>query len=210
MANSVSSVEDVVNLALADIGWPQRVGSVFDGTAAAKLALNLFSESRDEVLYSQPWLFAKRSASLGAATKTAPAGGYTGATQWSATYPAMPWQYEYAFPADAIKILEIQPNNLPIPNYDPTPNPFEVVNEQSTSPSTRVILTNLPNAVGFYTGQVTNMSAWTQDFINAVVLKLGKRFLAALKSGNQFETLMKQQDQGQAVQMQAAMTNMES
>lgn len=209
MVNSVSSPEDIVNLALADIGWPQRIGSVFEGSAASKLALTLFSESRDEVLYSQPWLFAKRSASLGAPTKTAPAGGY-GATAWASTYPAMPWQYEYAYPSTAIKILEIQPNNLPIPNYDPTPNPFEAVNEQSTTPTTRVILTNVENAVAFYTGQVTDMSNWTQDFINAVVIKLGKRFLSALKSGNQFEALMKQQDQSDAVQMQTAMTNQET
>ena len=209
MANSVGSVEDIVNLALADIGWAQRLGSVYDGSMAAKLALNLYSETRDEVLYSQTWMFARRSASLGAASKTAPTGGYT-VTPWSASYPAQPWMFEYAFPSDAIRILEVQPNNLPIPNYDPLPNAFEVVNENSTPPSTRVILSNVASAVAFYTGQVTNMSAWTQDFINMVVQRLGQRFLVSLKSGQALEALMKQQDQNVSSQSQTAMTNMES
>src|ERR1700682_3544157 len=101
MASSLNSAADIVNAALTHIGWEQRVGSLYDGSAAAQLALNIYGQERDDLLRETNPGFAVRNIAM-ALLKSAPAGGYVqGVTPWNpATNPPVGWLFEYSYPAD--------------------------------------------------------------------------------------------------------------
>jgi hypothetical protein len=106
--------------------------------------------------------------------------------------PPVPWQYEYALPADCLKARFLIPNppttgatNPPILAggvvqtpiwFPPIGYEFEVGvdYDQSTPPQQiRVILTNLEFAQLVYTGRITNPDLWDPHFLNAACATLG-------------------------------------
>ena len=192
MASSVTSPEDIVNMAIGKLGYPRRIGNLFEGSPASKLALDLYSQSRDEALRMKDWGFAKRTVTL-TQLKSAPTGGY-GTTPWSSTYPILPWQFEYSYPSDCIRVLYVQSTPAALPNLDPLPLHFDVGNDNAYSPPQRVILANAPNLVLTYTAQITDMTTWDTLFVNVLVDKLAKAFTVALANMQHIETILKQND----------------
>jgi hypothetical protein len=61
MTVSVQRPEDAVNAALAAIGYTLRVNSLVDGTRAANLALQIYGQTRDELMRQSDWGFAERT-----------------------------------------------------------------------------------------------------------------------------------------------------
>lgn len=177
----VTSPEDVVNLALMRIGYPERVANIFDGTDAANAALNVYSQTRDELLRKEDWGFAERNMNL-SLIKSAPQGGYFPPGIWDPRiYPPPPWLYEYVYPFDCLKVRAVKPTPLFIINFDPQPYPFDVENDYNLSPPTKVILTNVQNAVLTYTGQILDPLTWEADFTEALADALGRRLAPVLK-----------------------------
>jgi hypothetical protein len=173
------SHEQLVNAALARIGHGERVGSLFEGSRAAKIALDVYGQVRDAVLKDRDWDFAERTTAL-TLLKSAPVGGYIPPTAWSSAYPPLPWAFEYAYPADCLKIRIVKQTPLFLINYDPVPNIWNDANDNSLTPPARVILTNLANAVLVYTGQITDPTTWSAEFVEHFTAALGRRLAPTL------------------------------
>ena len=179
MPASLQSPADITNAALGRIGYRLRVGSLFDGSVAAKKALDIYGQTRDELLRQNDWGFAQGDETL-QLLKTAPAGGYVPPIVWSTTYPPLPWRYEYLYPSDALKVRSLKGSPILIPVYDPVPILYEVANDNSLDPPAKVILSNLTNAVLTYTRQVTNPASWEADFTESMIAALSRRLAPGL------------------------------
>lgn len=181
MSAVLNTVEDIVNDALVRLGSHKRVGSIYDGTDMARAALDIYGQTRDDMLRSFPWGFAERNLTL-TLQKTAPVGGYTPPTYWSSTYPILPWVYQYSYPGDCLQIRALRCSAPIIPVFDPAPVNFRVANDNSYSPSQKVILCNLQNAILVYTGQVTDPSVWEPKFTEGLIAGLARRLAPMMGS----------------------------
>jgi hypothetical protein len=201
MVASLQSPADIVNAALAQIGYKNRVGSLFEGSRAAKNALDIYGQTRDQLLRQGDWPFAQRDL-VGNLIKSAPAGGYVPPTVWDeVSYPPLPWLFEYTYPSDCIKVRAVKPQPIFIPNFSPQPYLFAVANDGNQ----RVILSMVGNAVITYVGQVTNPTDMPVDFVEAFVAALGRRLASLLTTmdavkleaqAEQVETTLAERQQG--------------
>jgi len=171
----VLAVEDILNAALRRVKYPTPIGSIYEGSRASRIALDYYGQIRDAVLRERDWGFARQTVSLGAALKTAPAGGY-GSTPWSAVNnPPLPWGYEYAYPMSCIMVRSVRPTPVALPERNVFPNIFVVGSD--TASGSLVVLTNLLNAQATITGRVTNPAAWNDaGFLDALIEALAVEF----------------------------------
>lgn len=176
---TVSSPEEVCNLALDAIGYPQVIGSLLtDGTQVSRIGLRIYSQTRDELLNDLDWGFARQTVVM-TLLKTAPVTGYGILQPWNTTFPPIPWIYEYAYPANCITMRSVRPAPLGLMEYDPKPNIFVIANDQALN--AKVVLTNLANATAVYTGQVVDANQWDDSlFVDALVQRLARKFAPAL------------------------------
>lgn len=180
MSTVVTRPEDVVNISLRRIGSKIRITSIYEGSLAANVAIDLFGQTRDELLRGYDWGFAERNVDL-VVLKQAPVGGYIPPVSWNPTnYPALPWMFSYTYPSDCLKVRAVKPSPLFIPNFSPVYWKWSVENDQTYSPPLKVILCNVPSAVLTYTGQITNPLDWEADFVEAFAAALGQRMAPAL------------------------------
>lgn len=181
MTLSVRSPEDVVNLALVRIGYPMRVSNMFEGSKAANAALDVYAQTRDELLRQNDWGFAQRDIML-TLLKQAPLSGYIPPNTWSTAYPPLPWLFEYGYPQDCLKVRAVKPSPLFVPSFDPQPNIYALSNDVTFNTASKVILCNVPDAVLVYTGQITDPLTWEADFVEGVAAALARRLAATLAS----------------------------
>lgn len=176
MTASIQNTTDVCNLTLARIGYALRIGSLYDGSKAAKLFLSIYAQTRDAILRSGDWGFAERNAAM-TLLKSAPLGGYIPPTYWNpAVNPPVPYLFEYAYPSDCLEVRAVKPVPLFLVNVDPTFYRWSVDNDSTFTPPQKVILCNIPSpAVLVYTGQVTDPSTWESDFVESLSAALGRR-----------------------------------
>lgn len=179
MPASLSSPADVVNNALTRIGYKLRVGSLYDGSEAASNALDIYAQTRDEILRQNDWGFAERNVSL-TLLKSAPVGGYIPPNMWSTVYPALPWLYEYEYPSDCLKVRALKPSPIFPQNYDPQPYVFNLANDNAYATPKKVVLCNIADAILVYTGQVTDPVTWEADFGETVCAAIGRRIAPSL------------------------------
>lgn len=168
MVASLSKPADIVNAALVRIGWKQQIGNLYDGSAAANLGLAIYGQARDDLMRDGNWGFCQRTLSL-TLLKAAPIGGYVPPTSWSPIYPQLPWNFEYEYPDDCLKMRAVKPVPIFVPNFDPTPYPFNIANDNTYSPAKRVILSNVQYAAGVYAARVVDPSTFPVDFSQALV-----------------------------------------
>jgi hypothetical protein len=179
MASSVNSPEDIINLALVRIGYKFRVGSIWEGSLAAKKALDIYAQTRDEMLRGFDWSFAERNVGM-TLLKQAPAGGYFPPNTWSSAYPPVPWLYEIVYPSDCLKVRALKNVPLFLPDMDPRPYQFSIDNDSSLPEPDKVILCNVFPGVIVYTGQITDPRDWEPDFTEALASALGRRLAPVL------------------------------
>jgi len=163
--SSVTTVEGICNLALDRIGWPRSIGSIYEGTAEARVALRGYGQTRDELLKSQDWSFAERFVTLVTA-------GFS---------PPPIWSYVYAYPSDCLKIRYVITGAASAEDMDPKSTLFGDINVTTPS-SQRVIVANVSPATLCYTGQVTDMTTWDTGFTETLIEELGRRFAEGLGS----------------------------
>lgn len=179
MAASVTSPADLVNVALQRIGYKGRVGNLFEGSAAAKDALDIYAQTRDEILRKGDWGFAERNVAL-ALLKSAPADGYTPPNVWTPAFPPLPWRFEYLYPDDCLDVRAVKPQSMFVMDFDPQPILFTIANDGALVPPRKVILCNVADALLTYTGQVTDPASWEADFVEAFAAALGRRLAPSL------------------------------
>lgn len=180
MAVSISTPADLANNSLTRLGFKLTVGSLLDGSDHANTILQVYAQTRDEVLRNFDYDFAQRTVAL-TLLKQAPAGGYFPPNAWNpTTYPPIGWTYEYAFPDDAIKIRTVKQQPAFLMNAAPLPWPFSEYNDTNISPAQRTIVTNVPDAIAVYTGRVTDPTEWDVSFAEAFAAALARRVAAGL------------------------------
>lgn len=206
MASSfaVQSPADVLNLALRRIGYKLRVGTLYDGSMAGKMALDVYAQTRDELLRSgagpdSEWPFAGRTVAgtlLKSAPMTITGAGYFPPVTWNpATNPPPPWLYEYQWNADFLKIRAVKPTPLFIPNMAPQPNLFAVMNDNAFNPPQRVVCCNVASALIVYTGQVTDPNTWPNDFTSALADALGEALAPILANPEMLKAIVAEEAQ---------------
>jgi hypothetical protein len=180
MVASISSPASLVNNALRRVGFKWSIGNLYDGSTAAKVALSMYAQTRDQLLYDNDWDFAERNVT-GTLLKSAPAGGYFPPTVWNgAVNPPIPWTYEYLYASDMIRVRSIRQQPLNIIDFDPQWNVFTTENDNYFTPAQRVILCYVQNAFIVYTGQITDLSTWEMDAVETFASALGRRLAPAL------------------------------
>ena len=92
----------------------------------------------------------------------------------------MQWLYEYAYPADCLKVRAVKLPQIFVLNFDPQPHRYSVDNDNGFTPARRVILCNVPSAMLVYAGQVTDPATFDVAFTEEFAAALGQRLAPAL------------------------------
>jgi hypothetical protein len=187
---TMPSETDVANLALAHAGARSTIASMTEASTEASICTRFFEAARDETLSAAWWTFARATVVL-TLLKSAPGTPeFQGVVSniWNAAYPAPPWLYEYAYPADCLKARYIIPIDvslqLTIPIFSVPLEQGVLVNGAAvrfvtaqdlddTGNQIKVVLTNQPQAVLVYTRQTTDPTLWGPSFVMALSLVLG-------------------------------------
>ena len=190
------TVEDICNAALRRIKYPTPIGSMYDGSAAARVALDTYSTTRDALFTETDWPFTRQMVTL-SLLKTAPPGGYPNGV-WTSAYPPLPWIYEYGYPPGCLKIRSLRPTPSIVPEFAPTTNLFETAYDSALQQ--KVILTNLVNAQANITAQITDPTEWQDpNFTEALIERLAALFARSdLISENPNDRQMNERDASMA------------
>ena len=177
----ISTPAMLVNYSLKKIGHKWRVGSLYDGSPAAKAALDCYGQVRDTLIMTSDWDFVERTTN-GVLLKQAPP-DYA-QNPWTPAYPQLPWMYEYEYPSDAVRIRGVKPPAVLVPNPDPRYRRFDVSNDSALSPPQKVVLCNVANAILVYAGQITDLTQWDEAALETFADKLGEALGPALQDLN--------------------------
>jgi hypothetical protein len=167
----MTAVEDLVNQSLVEIGYRPLVGDIFEGSRASRAALEIYGQTRDELLDAHDWPFARRTRVLQLLKGPPPPGGY-GSTIWTPAFPKPGWLYEYLYPADCLEFQCVIP--------PPQPAVWRVDNDSAFDPPEKVLLTNIKNALGVYTAQIVDISTWEPGYVSVLVKALKAKLSLAL------------------------------
>ena len=151
------SIESICNQSLDLIGYKRHIGSIWDGSPAARIALNAYAETRDEVLAMQPWDFARAFLPLTLDPGLAPP----------------PWLYAFQRPTSAITVLDVYPTEPDL--LEPKPSRWL----ETVTPD-RTILTRFSPAAIAMTSRVTNIDDWSPEFTLMVIRSLAQKLQHAL------------------------------
>lgn len=133
----------------------------FDSSAAGVAAKYLYPGVVQTVAKRFGWDFARNVAAL-SISGTAPAN----------------WTYQYLYPANGIEVRQLMPTTITDPN-NPLPVSWTIANATISSIPTKVIWTNLPNAVAVFTNNPP-VSLWDAGFVEAVVRLLASEMAMAI------------------------------
>jgi hypothetical protein len=188
----MATVENICNQALDAIGYTRHIGSIYEGTKAARAFINCYVEVRDALLSTlrPDWAWTEASLTL---LKSAPNIVNTTAnydTGWNDTFPPLPWLYEYAYPADCLEPDMILAQTLFLPVWRP-----RAITWRMTPTS---ILTNEPNAILRYIRTVKDPDDWQRDFYEAMVMALAKRLEPTLAPERAMRHRQQEQEQQNA------------
>lgn len=161
MPASVTSPADMLNLTLRRIGYKGRVGNLYDGSAAAKAALDLYAQTRDQLLRQSNWGFAEKIAAATLSGQAAP----------------QPWSVEYSYPADCLRLRNMFNADYLADKNNPRPVLYTIASDAVAG---KVILCNVAAATLVYTAQITNPARWESLFVEALATALGERLAPAL------------------------------
>jgi hypothetical protein len=174
----------IYNLALARVGHSELVANESEGSIAQITCSLFYEQSRDFVLEDFPWRFAKKRVALAVVSGTPPAA----------------WAYQYAVPADCVRIRAIAHPNTRTPRAD-SKIPFE----RATDGDQQLIFTDLVDAELIYTCKITDPSKFDASFTSALAYHLASELAIPLRgaSGGELAQMM-QSAYSQIVRLAAA------
>jgi hypothetical protein len=209
----MTTATDITNRALSAIGAKNLIVNLpMDVGTEAQNARLIYAPTRDALLRSAPWNFARRVAPL-SMTKAAPGTqeNPTGATTWNPlTMPAIPWTYEYTYPSDCVFVRSVSPPPVLSGNFSPplfssapytVPGPlrlsrvrFEVANGRNAAGNTfTVINTDVSGALATYCARIEVEDLWDANFQEAMVASLALRLVMPLTLDADLMQLMARQ-----------------
>ena len=177
---------DIANQAIVLVGdnVPPVNGfaPTFDSSAAGQALSRLYTPCYQTVAREFGWDFARNVFTLALTGNVAPMG----------------FAYEYAYPAAAIEIMQVQPATLSDPN-NPLPKNWMIGNVLVSGTQTKVIWSNLAAAQAVINNAPTE-AVWDASFREAMVRLLASELATALfgkpdmteamlQTGGAFETI---------------------
>lgn len=208
----MADLTDIVNQGLRDAGLPLRIADLYEGSEASKVALEIISQTRDEIQRLTDWSFTRRFTALTLLKGPPPVGGYTPFSPWSPIYPSPGYLFEYAYPDDCLDLRAITQYPGLTPDLDPVPQLWLVQNDATpvvsgnppvaSGPPAKIILCNVNNALAVYRGRVTDPAQWDSGFISALVASLGDKFAVAF--GAQVDAQRQQKTEAEITRQTAA------
>jgi len=157
---------DIANQAIMLIGDNQPpvtgIAPNFDTSTAGLALAQLYSPCVQTVGRQFGWDFSRNTVALTLTTNT----------------PPVPWTYEYLYPSNGVQIRQLLPATI-IDQYNPLPINWAVANNLVSAVPTRVIQTNLQNAVAVYSNQ-PNENTWDALFRETVVRLLASELAQAI------------------------------
>lgn len=179
--------EDILNQALVEIGFARPIGDIYEGSQAAIIGLEIYSQTRDEVLRHDDWPFARRTIPL-TLIKTA---FVPPVAAWDESQPPPPWRFSYLYPVDCIFLRYLRRSPFGYAGgeagpgtFEPLPTRFAIASDPpgvGLAPE-KVILSDLENPLGTYTAKVTDPAQWEPLFQSSLVKALATKF--AIRLGN--------------------------
>lgn len=157
----------VYNLCLGRLGVGQTIGSPTENSVPAKTCNRFYDHCRQEVLRAFPWGFAMRAEPLALVS--------------GQTFPG--WTYVYQYPNKCLNMRAVGDSAgirrvISAVSCDPC---WRTVLQQVRQPwqkalktdgASQVLLTDVQDAWGFFTFDVTNTGAWDVDFAGVVADRL--------------------------------------
>jgi hypothetical protein len=188
------TIETVCNQALDAIGYTPYIGNIYEGTKAGRALLNCWVEVRDALLSTMrpDWAWAEAKLTLLKSAPNIVNGSANYDTGWNDTFPALPYLYEYQYPADCVDPDMILADPMFLPIWRPRAIPYRM------SATTRTILTNQPEAILRYVKVVGDPDDWHNDFYEAMVTSLAKRLEPQLKPERAMQRHKQEQEQNNA------------
>lgn len=162
--STVTSVEQIGNLALKRIGFPETIGNIYDGTKQARALLEIYGQTRDALLRETVWGFAERIA-LGVVATNPP--------------PSI-WSAAYAYPSDCLQLRNLYDAAYVADPNDPLPNNWTIANDPTSGQ--KVIWANITDATLVYTGQIIDVTIMEPLFVESLVSALARRMPELLPS----------------------------
>jgi hypothetical protein len=187
MATTITTVADIVNLALTRIGYRLRISNLYDGSEASQAALNIYGQTRDDLMRDGEWQFCQRNV-VATLLRSAPVGGYwPGGSAWdAATNPPLPWLYAYAYPGDCLKVRVLKPSTGFLVNMTPLPNQYTITNVLDTVSTLATLAVNSPGTSGYVPGDFiypTGGTQTAQPVLQAMATKVVTATIAAAGTG---------------------------
>jgi hypothetical protein len=172
---SIQRPEDAINAALVKIGYPIRLDQMMEGSVASIAAVRIYGQTRDDLLVRLEPKFARRDIAL-TLIRAAPVPGYNPGQPFDpAVHPPLPWRFAYAYPSDALQILSLQRQPLLLPVMSPIAVSWQIAEDYTNSPSTKLVVTDVPSGVvATYTGRETNPRIWDSVFCSTLIDELGE------------------------------------
>lgn len=168
------SIESIVNQALDIAGYKRHIGSIWDGSRAARVALDMWAETRDALLVKLQPDWARQDAAL-SPIKTA--ADYSSVVWTASIHPDLPWLYEYGQPPTCLVPLQLKPRALP--EWRPRDMRFRI----KSSGAAYTLLGNEPYPVLTCIVESPDPEGWYEDFTELMVETLAKKFQVALGHG---------------------------
>lgn len=169
---------EVINLALGNIAQAP-IGSISEASVQAETAVRVWDPCRKESLGGHDWPFASVVATL---SLSATYGTLTTSGLYAGEYV-----YAYDYPDSCLALWKVYEEGKADKSVS---RDFRKVYDHVNSQN--VILTNVENALGEYTFDVTDTSFWDSDFITAMSYRLAAAMAMQLTGDPQLAlTMMK-------------------
>lgn len=165
------SAVSVVNTALEFIASQTLITSLTDGTPAANAANIIYAPVVQLLLREIAPDFARTRGGLNDA---------------GAPFPQPPWLFEYIYPVNCLRLLQVGPAIGSYNLFDPQPVASAVAFDVISSVATKVILTNQANAAAVFITAAVTESQWDAAFAEAVARRLANPLAMALSGRPDF------------------------
>lgn len=204
----MTALVDLTNRALVSLGTRSAIASMDENSSEARNARQILPDLIKELLRMAPWncAFNFNTLALLCSAPGTPENSSPAPLVWSKGLPPPPWNYEYAYPADAVRLCWIVPQfntgytgSVPLtsaantggyPSYWQGPPVIykvgiDQIDVNTGLPAvggadTKVIWTNQPQAILAYIKNVTNPDIFDPQFQEAIVAALAGRLVMAL------------------------------
>ena len=161
-----SSTTEIANLALSHLGISKEVGNLdTENSANANACRRWFENARDETFRDFHWPFATTYATLGLVESD----------------PNTDWAYSYRYPSDCMRFIKVL--NTVRNDSRQSRVPIEIASDSSG----KLIFCDTEDACGKYTKKITDVSLFTQDYVNMLSLLLASYIAPRVTAGDPFK-----------------------